>query len=313
MKGFIINCLVFFMIIMILPCMIIEITLLYCPNEYSYKYKYVTEHHNDIQIFLMGNSHIVYELNPESIGKGTFNFAISGRSVLYDFELAKRFLPSMRNLEYIVLPYDYQFFYMGREENNKKEIRKDLDLYEKTFKCMYYKYMGIRIDGFWYWSEILNSRLDYMSRLFNNSEELIECDSLGFVTPTPIKVRKKDWYYRSLPKIVNIKKTINLEMYHQLFEGYRTIATLARRQNAKLILISIPMYKTYRNDMIADVKREMTEFKNKLQKETPNVVHLDYTSDNRFSENDFIDSSHLSNYGSEKLSKIFSEDLRNLP
>lgn len=86
----------------------------------------------------------------------------------------------MKNLKIVIMPLDYFDFHFGREIKEKVNVGKDK--YLSTYKCMYYKYMGIHLDGWWYWSELINSRLNYMSRFFMNAKETRECDSLGFVS-----------------------------------------------------------------------------------------------------------------------------------
>ena len=47
---------------------VIEVLLLYIPNEYSYKRDYMEQHINDIECLLLGNSHIVEALDPSCMG-----------------------------------------------------------------------------------------------------------------------------------------------------------------------------------------------------------------------------------------------------
>ena len=214
-------------ILLIIPFTIIEIVLLHKVNEYSYKYNYVLEHKNDIRTLLLGNSHIAQGLIPDSMSEGTFNCAIAGREIIYDFELAKILLPQLDKLECVIIPFDYIQFYLGRSSANPKGIGRDIGEFNATRKCMYYKYMGLRVDEFWYWSEFLNSKLNFMSRLY-----------------------------------------------------------------------------------ISDNKKEMVDFAMKLKQEYSNIIYLDYTDDYRFGDSDFWDSSHLSEVGAIKFSKILTEDIK---
>ena len=150
-------------IILLLINIAIEFLLFLRPNEYSYKRAYVEEHINDIRCLLLGNSHIAYALKPNLLGNDVFNMATLGRNIVYDIDLAKRYVPQMKRLEFLIIPLEYNQFYFDRQKDNPNEMKKPLGR-EGTYKCMYYKYMGIRVDGFWYWSEILNSKLDYMKR-----------------------------------------------------------------------------------------------------------------------------------------------------
>ena len=150
------------------------------PNRYSYKYDYVEQHSKDIKVLLLGNCHIEDALNPKILGDSVFNTAISGREIIYDEELAKHFIPKMQNLKTVIMQFDYRSFGLGREKRNPRDY-KEHGGFESTFKCMYTKYMKFSVDGWWYWSEIINSELNYKSRIWMDPKDAIECDSLGFV------------------------------------------------------------------------------------------------------------------------------------
>ena len=303
MKGFIRDIILFGIIINVA----IEFLLFLRPNKYSYKRAYVEEHINDINCLLLGNSHINRALKPDILGHGVFNMAISGKYIVYDIELAKRYVPQMNQLKVLVVPLDYFIFYFGREKDNPKDKKKPSDR-QGTYKCMYYKYMGIRVDGFWYWSELLNSKLDYMSRFLKNDKKARGCDSLGYVKMSLSK-RKDNWENWYLPKIVDTTLDANREKQARLFTRYCTLAELAKNQGAKLILLSTPKYKTYNNSTNPIVIKEMESFAANLKQKYPNVEYYDYSADERFVDEDFFDSSHLNDIGANKFSKIVKEEV----
>ena len=173
---------------------------------------------------------------------------------------------------------------------------------------MYYKYMGIRVDGFWYWSEILNSKLDYMKRFLKKDVDARECDSLGYVKKSLSK-RNANWKDRHLPNIVDTTIDANREKQKLLFSRYCTLAELAMNQGAKLVLIFTPLYKTYNNSTNPVVIREMESFVANLKQKYPNVEYYDYSTDERFIDEDFYDASHLTDIGANKFSKIVKEEV----
>lgn len=295
-------------IILLLINIAIEFLLFLRPNEYSYKRAYVEEHINDIRCLLLGNSHIVHALKPSILGNGVFNMATIGRNIVYDIELAKRYVPQMNQLEILIMPFDYNDFYFDRAKDNPNEIKIPPGLRGSYKKCMYYKYMGIRVDGFWYWSEILNSKLDYMKRFLKKDVDARGCDSLGYVKQSLSK-RHDNWMNRSLPKIIDTTIDANPEKQKLLFSRYGTLAELAMNQGAKLILLATPMYKTYNISTNPIVKEEMKSFVANLKHNYQNVEFYDYSTDKRFVDDDFYDSSHLTDIGANKFSKIVKEDI----
>ena len=285
-----------------------ELYLLSVPNRYSYKYNYVEQHLNDISVLLLGNCHIEDAINPKILGDSVFNTAISGREIVYDVELAKRFIPQMANLNTVIMQLDYRSFGFGREKKNPRDYKKHGG-FESTFKCMYTKYMKFRVDGWWYWSEIINSDLNYKSRIRMNAKDAIECDSLGFIQLMD-STKNEVWRYWDLPRLYDISIPINQEKYNDLYKCYQTIAQLVAARNARFVLLSTPMLETYQEDMVPQVEDEMRAFVSKLQKEFPNIDYYDFTRDKRFLPEDFHDASHLSESGVPKFSEIIRDILQ---
>ena len=268
---------------------------------------YVEEHINDINCLLLGNSFIEHGLKPNILGNGVFNMANSGRDIVYDVELAKRYVPQMNQLKVIIIPIDYSKFYFDRQKDNPNEMHKPIG-YGDTYKCMYYKYMGIRIDGFWYWSELLNSKLDYMKRFLKNNKDAIECDSLGYRKRKLFR-RKDNWENMYLPKVVDTTLDANREKQELLYTHYCTLAELAKNQGAKLVLLFTPLYKTYNDATNPVVLQEMVSFVSDLKQKYPNVEFYDYSTDKRFVDEDFWDASHVNDIGATKFSKIVKEEI----
>ena len=306
MRRFIHN-ITIFGIILLLMNVAIEFLLFLRPNMYSYKRAYVEEHINDISCLLLGNSHIDQALTPNILGDSVFNMAILGRGLVYDVELAKRYVPQMSQLKVLVMPLDYFSFYFGREKDNPNENKKPSGR-QGTYECMYYKYMGIRVDGFWYWSEMLNSKQDYMKRFLKNDEKARGCDSLGYLKRRLSK-RKDGWENLALPKIVDTMIEANQEEQELLYTHYCTIAELAKNQGARLILLFTPNYKTYNDATNPVVLQEMTSFVASLKQKYPNVEYYDYSADKRFVDEDFSDANHLSDIGATKFSYIVRQEI----
>ena len=231
--------------IIVVLTLFLECLLLTQENVYSYKSNYVKTHADEIKCLLLGNSHIEEGLIPDSMGIGVFNLAINGRSLVYDVALAQKHLPSMHNLEVLIVPYDYFEFYLGRSKDKASKAQKDV---WSTIKCMNYKYMGLRVDKFWYWSEFLTSKESLMSRFYKSKEDLINCDSLGFV-PLELSNRRFDWKQKALPSELDLTKEKDPELCKKLNDKYITLAELTKDYHVRLVLLSTPVYKTYQEKM----------------------------------------------------------------
>lgn len=295
-------------IILLTASALLEVSLLYKTNTYSYKHQYVMSHLEDIHVLLMGNSHIEEGLIPDSIGTGVFNAAISGRTYNYDNELIKQYIPYTKNLKVVIMPLDYPLFYLGRDTANPKIHFQPIDL-SRTYKCMHYKYMDVKAD-FWYWPEILNSKIKFVARFFNTPEQARGCDSLGYIK-LKLSGRRSNWELGGLPKFIDSKRPINKEKFDSLYNAYSSMAKISSKKNVRFILVSTPLYKTYHEDMNKDVVKEVHDFAAKLKKEFPNVEYYDFSFDNRFVPEDFNDASHMSEFGAAKFSKVIKEIIEN--
>lgn len=285
---------------------LVELYLLKVPNRYSYKYNYIEDHKDEIQVLLLGSCHIEDDLDPKLLGPHTFNAAISGREEVYDAELVKQFVPRMKNLKVLVMPLEYRDFAMGRGHENPRDLKTHGE-FASTFKCMYYKYMNIHIDPFWYWSEILNSELNYKERIHMNYAQQIETDSLGFVKLLDTNKIDK-WENWDLPAIYDMSLPVDSNKYQEIYEIYHTAGQLCSENGVRLILTSLPMYKTYQEDLNPAAEKEMQDFVSKIQQEFPSTIeYYNFMHDERFNAEDFHDASHLSESGAPKFSKIFKE------
>ena len=279
---------------------LIELSLLFLPNTYSYKREYLEKHINEIEILFMGNSYIEEGVRPDVVGNHCFNVAISGRDIIFDAEIAKKYFSKMDSLKVVVMPLDYSKFEFGRGRTNPLELRKNVDGMTDTYRCMHYKYMGLHVGGFWYWSEIWNSQLNYMSRFWQRRQESVECDSLGYIK-LELSKRAKGWEYRALPPIIDTFKHIDENAYSYYYKNFSTIARCCQQINAILLIINTPKSESYRKEVNEEVMCEISQFINKLHSEFSNVRYIDYTYDD-FEQHDFNDACHLSECGAIKFS-----------
>ena len=77
-------------------------------NEYSKKYRYVTERSDEIKILLLGNSLMSHAFNTDVLGDSAFTLAVSARVLVYDRLLAERLIPTMDHLQTVIIPMYYK-------------------------------------------------------------------------------------------------------------------------------------------------------------------------------------------------------------
>lgn len=288
----------------------IEFLLLTVPNEYSYKRKYIDTNGDGIQTLILGHSHAANGINPELLGDSVFNLAISGRLHYYDAVLVERYIPKLKNLQCVVWPLGYNFQY----DSYKYPciINNNVD-YSSTYLCMYEKYMDITYNYFipyMYWSEIINSKLNYGLRIFKHDQEQMGCTQLGF-EPAKQKNKTHSWKTEHLPVIVNYE-SLNAQLaFSEGLSNMKRIAKVCSDNQVRLIVVTMPCYKTYKEKMTERGLKEMQACVDTMHSVYPNLEYYNFISDSRFKDDDFYNSSHLSDVGAEKFSKILRSILRN--
>lgn len=306
MKRFIIS-LTCFAVLLLLMSAVIEVGLLFRPNVYSYKKQYMENHLNDIHVLLLGSSHVEEAVKPELIGEGTFNLAISARLKEYDAALAEMYVPRMDSLEVLVMPIDYTNFFFNREVQEVAPPGQGVVNLVSTCRCMHTKYMGTRIDPIWYWSEIFNSKLNFMSRFWNsNTQVLQECDSLGYIK-LDIKDRKSGWETKSRPALLNPDLPIDEEAYQEMWQVYDTVASITQKKGVRFVLFISPVYETYKERITDTMYNDMQQFVKKLQDKYSNVEFYNFLYTDGYLPEDFNDSSHLTDTGAIKFSKLLAK------
>lgn len=110
MKKYIIN-----LIIFLLPLCVVFLILEICIRNYStvmkQKQTYLSENSEAIEVLILGNSHSGDGLNPNVFSLHTFNAAQGSQSLYFDIEIAKKYLPRMKQLKYVLISIDYHSLY----------------------------------------------------------------------------------------------------------------------------------------------------------------------------------------------------------
>lgn len=307
MKRFLKRVLAFAVYVLLL-CAAFEIALLFQDNEYAYKRRYVEEHGDAIKVLILGHSHAALGLNPEFLGDSVFNMAISGRKSYYDAVLAKRYVQKLRHLQVVIMPYGYNHqygsnIYRAVYDNGNQ-------LLSPTYQCMYEKYMGISNDPnfpYSHWSELLNSRLDYVGRFFKNGRDKRMCELNGFAPN--LEKKSKDWQYKKMPGRVNLESPNTQLAFQEGIHNFQQIAAMCKQADVRLVVICTPCYHTARERFTERGLREKTQVIDSMRSVYPQMEFLDYVDDSRFTDDDFCDASHLTLQGANKFSRILKDTL----
>jgi hypothetical protein len=301
MRNFVKNVFLF-ALLMVVVMGAIEVTLLFVPNTYSYKRSYLESNIGKVKVLFLGSSYIEEGIKAEVVGENCFNMASSGRNIAFDAALSRKYVPRMTSLRVVVVPIDYSLFSFGRGEKNPKDKRYNIEAMTSSFWCMHYKYLNLHVGPFWYWSEILNSRFNYLARFWQSKEESIECDSLGYVR-MELSTRADGWESRSLPPIINTSRPIDTEAYDNYYQKLLTIAECCKKSGVELLLVNTPKSKSYQQEINEAVMDEISEFVERISSKCSNTHFVEYSFYSDFEDADFYDACHLTNQGASKFSR----------
>lgn len=303
-----------FAIITLLICIGIELFLLTVSNGYSYKRRYVEENGDRIKVLVLGHSYTATGIIPEHLGDSVFNMAISGRTAHYDAVLAQRYVPTLKNLKCVIWPLRYNSQYLSyiypcaSKEGTQKSIN-----FTSTYQCMYEKYMNISYEPlipYLHWSELLNSRLEYGSRIFKRGfREKHECTPSGF-EPMSASSRPSDWQTNQLTLRIDYDHPNATLALNENIGNLKRIASACNKAGVRLVVVAMPCYSTFTEMMTERGKAEMLQCVDSMQSAYPLTEYYSFIDDPRFTEDDFFDASHLHEKGAEKFSLILKDTLK---
>lgn len=279
-------------------------------NEYSYKKNYLEEKGKGIKVLILGHSHSAKGINPEVLGDSVFNMAISGRAHYYDAVLTERYLSKLKNLRCVIWPLGYAFEYYSYiyKVNKKCSTNSTIPIYQ----CMYEKYMNISYEPFipyQHWSLLVVHPHSFIQELsYEDFERKNGCNRLGYEKKL-LSERHDNWQESMLPSSIDYSHPDTPKARQEGINNFKRIAAACRNANVRLVVISTPCYRTYRERMTERGKREMRECVDSMRSVYPAMEYYNFIADSRFTDDDFFDASHVCDQGAEKLSKILKDTL----
>ena len=87
---------------------------------------------------------------------------------------------------------------------------------------------------------------------------------------------------------------------------YESVAQITHKKGVRFVLFVSPVYETYKERITDTMYQDMLQFVEKLQQKYPNVEFYNFLYADGFLPEDFNDSSHLTDTGAVKLSKMLS-------
>ena len=280
----------------------LEIWLRHIPNTYTYKYEWMQNNAEDVEVLVLGSSHTFNGIRTSLFNKKAFNLANYSQKTEQDAYFLLRWSGKYKRLKTVIFPISYATLFYHKLENTNE-----------SYRCRYYKiYMDCGLYSFFSKYNIalydikIRIKLNRLKTLFEKKNELW-CDKYGWGTAYPIT--NKDLNTWENADVVKSSQTAkDWTEINRNITKIKDIADFCQSHNIRLVLITTPCWHTYYNQLDKKQLDKMYELTYELQKEY-NLQYLDYLKDNRFIADDFYDSSHLSDIGANKFTKILKQEL----
>jgi hypothetical protein len=283
----------------------LEIVVTKIPNSYSYKYNYVKTHGDKIQVLAIGHSQIYDGFDPSVFGHMAFNLGNSSQEFVDDYYILKELLDDIPNLKVVILPIGYSDVSLS---DSKCEISE-----RGTY---YHEYMNIDYDGqlpFKYRFECINipkafcKIYDYYVR----REDIVGCDSLG--RRNKYKLEDRAWNLvdnKVISKYYNLTGTSDYVLRGEVY--LNRIIDMLKERNIIPFLVSTPYYSDSKKDINQSQQSYIDKYIASFAREKE-VFYVNYQYSPLFSDRDFYDEAHLSEYGACKFSKLLKKQIDSLP
>ena len=293
MKRFFIKILIFSLLSLIIA-IVIEFVVRSVPNPYKYKISLIEDQKKDVQLLVLGSSTAYNDINPRFFDKKTLNMALGGQGIVIDAFLVNRYLQQMPNLEAIILPVDYPTLFKPAVSGFPDGLMNYHIYYE--FEPDYFS-----IDNYFefFHSKSIRTKLERMIR----GETPQFSDSLGFAGSAWIGDLEAEIAVKGMTVEVYSDELTSMNI-----KALRQIAELSEKANVKLVIVSMPFHKSFR-DLASPTQWSFTHSViDSVINQYNNCQYFDYYSTD-FPDTCYLNSTHLNIYGAELFTTMLAHEL----
>jgi len=296
MKKFV-NLVLIFSLPLVIGLISFEFLLRNITNDYSYKRDYLDKNAKEIEVLFLGNSHILYGINPEFSSFKSFNVANGSQSLDYDFAIFNKFKNKLKKLKCIVIPIDYTSMYATLGDGVEKWRAKNYTIY-----------FDIKNQNYQYNFEVINGKLlknlVRIKRFYLNKKSDITCNKLGYGTAFNSKNAKDLVETGKTASKNHTQSRKNNLSFIKNQKSLASIIKLAKQKNIEIIFVSSPTYKTYYEKLDADQLNNTINHIKEITAKNENAHYYNFLKDKRFIASDFFDADHLNEIGAKKFTSI---------
>ena len=295
MKRFIRDILIFgFMVVAAL--IFAEVYVRSLPNAARDKHQWMLQHADEVETLILGSSHTFYGINPDRLGDNAYSLALVSQTYRYDCWLLQNY--PFRHLKNVILPFSYFSLYEDGESGVGEDIAARYCIYmdypQKKFLSKYnFEFMDMQR-----FKEKLKSIYQPQQMSWNEK---------GWGSNYTYERRDEVWDNGESRALKNTYADTSAVTLNLCF--LKEMAAWARKHQVHLFLVSTPVSETFREYQDRGQTARNKQVLATFLVENPEVSYLDFEADERFVNEDFYDSDHLSDKGARKLTEILRQVL----
>ena len=305
MKGFYKKT-IYFLIPVFLVWGGVEIFYRTTETNYSFKHKKLVERSKDLEILILGNSNALFGINPKYFTRETFNSSNISQSLYFDELIINKHIDSLSELKVLVLNISY--FSLSQQDNASEDLWRKY-FYDQQMKLEVPIVSNYQIKKY---SLALSRRFKKSAELMNEyirNGTILTCDINGYGLQDESNIVDDK---ENIAQIIAEKHENRSLDFLNNINRLERIIMLCYKRDINVILVEMPVYKTYYDLLDPTKKNKIITSCNKLSKEYNNVHYLKLSQHPEFINSDLRDADHLTNEGAKKCSLILDSFIESM-
>lgn len=282
----------------------VEYRLRRVPNSYSVTKAALDRKLGEVEILVTGPSHALSGVAPQFLDRPAFNLANGSQSLHYDTQLVLKYSDSMPNLKLVIFTISYhalEYRLINSIERWRAGFYRQVygipgEDGKEGFELTNYSYIALYTP-----KEAFRQAL---GEFLGGS--VVKAAGTETTTITDTQSEVSEDFGR---KRVQLHETQmrQVDLLHNV-ESLERACALLKQRGVSVVFITIPTHRTYYLQINGASYQKMQETIRQIT-ERHQVPYFNYMHDERFTDDDFINSDHLNERGARKFSQILNEDV----
>lgn len=282
---------------------IIEVRLRQIPNSYAATKTELDKKQAEIEVLVTGASHAMNGVTPEALSRPAFNIANGSQSLHYDTELVMKYADSMPKLKLVVFAISYHSL--------EYKLSNSIERWRSGFYRQVYGIPGEDGDGGFQLTDYSYIALYTPKEAFRQAlgsftgVNVVNASGETAGDKTAMGEVSDDFGRRRVQLHETQMRPIDIAANVSALER---ACTRLEQKNVAVVFITIPAHRTYYQRINQDNYQRMQETTKNIAGKC-HAPYLNYLYDQRFADDDFVNSDHLNEKGAAKFTKVLDGDV----